>query len=85
MFRAIKVLVGMVFTLVVFAGILAPALNDAISEMASVMPASSAAGISGAFGLTKTVLFLGMPLMFLGGIVLVVGLISVGIRGTSFK
>jgi hypothetical protein len=83
MFRAVKLLVGMVFFLVVYVGVVAPGLQRVSSSISGLTPN---AGVDpGVIGTTETVLFLGMPLLFLGGIILVVALIAVGIRGTSFN
>lgn len=83
MFRATKLLVGMVFFLVVYAGVLVPALQRVSSSISGMTPTG---GVDpGIIGTTETVLFLGLPLLFLGGIILVVALIAVGIRGTSFN
>lgn len=83
MLRAIRLVTVMAFTLVVFATTLGPALQRVITEMQSVMVTNNQT--SSVIGDTTTVLFIGMPLLFIGGIVLVVFLIAVGIRGTSFQ
>jgi hypothetical protein len=83
MFRATRLLVAMVFFLVVYVGVVAPALERVSSQLSGLTPN---AGVDpGVIGTTETVIFLGMPLLFLGGIILLVALIAVGIRGTSFN
>jgi TRAP-type C4-dicarboxylate transport system permease small subunit len=77
MLRAIGFLVSMVFFLTIYGFVLAPALE----KVSSSVQAASAPGIP--FGIFNTVLFVGMPLVLLGGVILVVFVIATGIRGTS--
>jgi len=81
MIRTIRLIVGMVAFLVIYAFIIAPALQQFI---AAVEPFSGGA-ISGVFGPTKTALFLAMPLLLLGGILVLGFVIATGLRGTSLN
>jgi hypothetical protein len=77
MLRAIAFLITMVFFLVIYAFVLAPALEI----VSSSVQAASQPGIP--FASIDTVLFVGLPLILLGGVILVVFVIATGIRGTS--
>jgi len=77
MLRAIGFLTSMTFFVVIYAFILAPALEI----VSNSLQAASAPGIS--FANIDTVLFVGMPLGLLGGMILVVFVIATGLRGTS--
>jgi hypothetical protein len=77
MLRAIAFLISMVFFLVIYAFVLAPALEI----VSSSVQAASQPGIP--FASIDTALFVGLPLILLGGVILVVFVIATGIRGTS--
>lgn len=83
MFRASRLLIAMTFVLVIYAGILAPAFQKVIKSLEPLIPSSGVD--TGIVGTTETVMFLGIPLIFGGGIVLVFFLIAVRLRGTSFQ
>jgi hypothetical protein len=82
MFRVLRYLIVLATTLAIFATTLAPALQTVVTELTSVM--STNEFTSGVVGNTTTVLFVGMPLLFAGGAVVLAFLIAVGIRGSSF-
>jgi hypothetical protein len=77
MLRAIAFLISMLFFLVIYAFVLAPALEI----VSNSLQAASAPGIP--FASFNTALFVGLPLILMGGIILVVFVIATGIRGTS--
>lgn len=83
MFRVIKYVLTTSFILVVFATTLGPALQRVITELQTVMVSNGQT--DSVIGSTETVLFLGMPLLFIGGAVVLAFFVAVGIRGTSFR
>jgi len=78
MISTIRLIVAMLAFLVVYAFIIAPALADFIN---AIRPFTGGA-IGGTIGTAETVLFLGMPLVLLGGILLLGFVIASGLRGT---
>jgi len=83
MFRAIRYATVTAFLLVIFAFMLGPALQRVITELQSVMSGSSLT--SSVIGNTTTFLFIGMPLLLLGGVLVATFFVAVGLRGTSFR
>jgi len=83
MLRMVRFATLTTFLLVLFAFILAPALQTVISELTSVMASSSLT--SSVIGNTTTFLFIGMPLLLLGGALVATFFVAVGLRGTSFR
>jgi len=79
MLRAMAFLVSMVFFLTIYITIVAPA----IEQVSIAVQATSAPGIS--FSMIDTALFVGMPLVLLGGIILVLFVVATGLRGTSLR
>jgi hypothetical protein len=77
MLRAMGYMVTIVFFLSVYVTVLAPA----IEQVSSAIQAESAPGIS--FGLIDTALFVGLPLILLGGTLVLMFVIATGLRGTS--
>lgn len=83
MFRVIKYVLTMAFILVVFATTLAPALQRVITTLQSVMVSNDST--STVISNTETFLFIGMPLLFIGGALVLAFFVAVGLRGTSFR
>lgn len=81
MLRTLRFVVAMVFFLVVFVGVIAPALSQFSSAMEGAMISDGA--LTGVIATTETVLFLGMPLVMLGGVILIGFVVASGLRGTS--
>jgi len=81
MIRMMRLLVGMVAFLVIYGFVIAPSLETAFTAMSPFF--QGAIGISVVEN-TQTVLYLGLPLIMLGGIIVVSFVIAVGLRGTSF-
>jgi len=81
MLRTLRFVVAMVFFLVVFVGVIAPALSQFSAAMEGAMISDGA--LTGVIGTTETVLFLGMPLVLLGGVILIGFVVASGLRGTS--
>jgi len=77
MLRAMGYMVTIVFFLSVYVTVLAPA----IEQVSSAIQAESAPGIS--FELIDTALFVGLPLILLGGTLVLMFVIATGLRGTS--
>jgi hypothetical protein len=71
------------FLLVLFGFVLAPALQTVITELTSVM--ASSALTTSVIGRTTTFLFIGLPLLLLGGALVAAFFVAVGLRGTSFR
>lgn len=81
-------LVAMTFFLALMITTVMPAIELIAQTVLPIMSSSGdgAAGslaISGVIDTTLTAVFVGMPLMLLGGIVLVVFIVGTGLRGTS--
>jgi len=83
MLRMVRFATVTTFILVLFAFVLGPALQRVISELTGVMSSSSLT--SSVIGNTTTFLFIGMPLLLLGGALVAAFFVAVGIRGTSFR
>jgi hypothetical protein len=81
MINTIRLIVSMLAFLVIYAFVIAPALQQFIT---AVEPFSDGA-IGGVFGPTQTALFLAMPLLLLGGIIVLGFVIATGLRGTSLE
>jgi hypothetical protein len=79
MLRLIQFMVAMVFFLVLYITTLAPAIERVSSAIRSVNGPAAV----GDFALIETALFVGLPLVFLGGIILIVFVAASGLRGTS--
>jgi hypothetical protein len=79
MFKTIRLTVAMMVFLVIYAFVIAPALQDFIG---SIKPFTGGA-IGGVIGSTQTALFLGMPLLLLGGTLVLLFLVASGLRGSS--
>ena len=80
MMRAIQFTIASTFFIIVYLTLLAPGL-DLVSN--TIQGVDNTGGIS-IYGTLETVLFLGMPLIFIGGIIVVVFAIAAGgRRGTS--
>jgi hypothetical protein len=79
MLRAMAFLISTVFFLVIYTQIVAPAIEQVSNSVQSV----SAPGIS--FQLIDTALFVGLPLVLLGGTIVVMFVIATGLRGTSLR
>jgi len=77
MLRAMGYMVTIVFFLSVYVTVLAPALE----QVSSAIQAESAPGIP--FALFDTALFVGLPLVLLGGTLVLMFVIATGLRGTS--
>jgi hypothetical protein len=81
MIQTIKFVVSTIFFLVLFGFVLAPALNQTSDAIEGSM--SSTGPLVGLIDTVETALFLGMPLLLLGGIILVGLVVASGLRGTS--
>jgi len=79
MLRAMVFLITITFFLVIYTTIVAPALEMVSTSVQSV----SAPGIS--FDLIDTALFVGLPLILLGGTIVVLFVVATGLRGTSLR
>jgi len=81
MFSTIRFVIATVFFLVIFAYVLAPALSQVTDALQGLMISDGAA--TGVIGSMETVLFLGMPLVMLGGVLVIGFVVGTGLRGTS--
>jgi hypothetical protein len=81
----IKFLTVMVFFLVLMVTVLLPVIEQIASTVVPLQPSGENANlaITGVIDSTLTAVFVGMPLVFLGGIILVSFVIAGGLRGTS--
>jgi hypothetical protein len=77
MLRAMGYMITIVFFLSVYVTVLAPA----IEQVSGAIQAESAPGIS--FALIDTALFVGLPLILLGGTLVLMFVVATGLRGTS--
>lgn len=75
----IRFLVAMVFFLVLYITTLAPAIERVSSSIQDVAGPAAV----GSYSQVETTLFVGLPLVFLGGIILIVFVVAAGLRGTS--
>lgn len=78
----IKFLTVMVFFLVLMVTVLLPVIEQIASTVVPLQP-SGALAITGVIQTTLTAVFVGMPLVLLGGVILVSFVIAGGLRGTS--
>jgi len=78
MIRPMGYLVTVVFFLVVYVTLVAPALEQVTDAVTAV----DSTGLI-AYDGVLTALFYGMPLLLLGGVLLVLFVVATGIRGTS--
>ena len=78
MLRAMGYLVTVVFFLVTYVTVVAPALEQVTDSITAV----DNTGLI-AYDGVLTALFYGMPMLLLGGVILVVFVVATGIRGTS--
>jgi hypothetical protein len=72
-------MVTIVFYLVIYVTILAPA----IEQVSKSIQAVSSPGVP--FDLIDTALFVGFPLILLGGTLIVMFVVATGLRGTSLR
>ena len=79
MLRAMAFLVSTVFFLAIYVTVVAPA----IEQVSNSVQAVSAPGIS--FSMIDTALFVGLPLILLGGTIVVLFVVATGLRGTSLR
>jgi hypothetical protein len=79
MIRTIRLIVSMLAFLVIFAFVIAPALAQFVDAINPFLGGSIGSGVVND---TETALFLGMPLLLLGGILLLGFVIAAGLRGT---
>lgn len=82
MLRVIKFVVATVFFLVLYVTTLAPAIEDVSNSLQTV---NDGAGPLTMWGAVESALFVAMPLLLLGGVILVGFVIAFGLRGTSFQ
>jgi hypothetical protein len=82
MFRTIKLVVAMSVFLVLYVTTIAPAIEDVSSSIQTI---NGNTGPLSMWGSVETALFVGLPLVMLGGIILVGFIVAVGLRGTSFQ
>ena len=80
MIRAMGYLVTVVFFLVTYVTLVAPALEQVTDAVTAV----DNTGLI-AYDGVLTALFYGMPLLLLAGVVLVIFVVATGIRGTSVR
>jgi hypothetical protein len=81
MLRTIRFVVAMTFFLIIYVTTLAPAIEDT----STAVQAADSGGPLGMYGSVETALFVGLPMVMLGGILVIGFVIAVGIRGTSFR
>jgi len=81
MLSTIRFVVATTLFLVLFGFVLAPALNTVSDNIEGSMETSGP--LVGLIADVETALFLGMPLLLLGGILLVGFVVASGLRGTS--
>ena len=81
MLSTIRFVVVTTLFLVLFGVVLAPALNTVSDNVEGSMESSGQ--LVGLIAEVETALFLGMPLLLLGGILLVGFVVASGLRGTS--
>jgi hypothetical protein len=81
----IKFLTVMVFFLVLMVTVLLPVIEQIAATVIPLQPSGESVNlaITGVIDTTLTAVFVGMPLVFLGGIILVSFVIAGGLRGTS--
>jgi uncharacterized membrane protein len=82
MLRTVKFVVAMSVFLVLYITTVAPAIESVSSSIQSV---NGNTGPLSMWGSVETALFVGLPLVMLGGIILVGFIVAVGLRGTSFQ
>jgi|AKVG01.1.fsa_nt_gi hypothetical protein len=75
----IKLLVALVFGIVLYSFTLAPALETTINAIRTATGTPEV----GSFARVETALFVGLPLVFVVGIILVVFVAAAGLRGSS--
>ena len=75
----------MVFFVVVRVTVLLPVIEQIANTVVPLQPSGDGVtlAITGVIDTTLTAVFVGMPLVFLGGIILVSFVIAGGLRGTS--
>lgn len=78
----IKFLTVMLFFLVLMVTVLLPVIEQIARTVVPLQP-SGALAITGVIETTLTAVFVGMPLVLLGGVILVSFVIAGGLRGTS--
>jgi len=69
--------------LIVYITIVAPPLAAVTNRLSAAN--GSGGAVTGVIGDLETVIFVGMPLILLAGIILIGFIFAVGIRGTSFR
>jgi hypothetical protein len=69
--------------LIVYITIVAPPLAAVTDRLSGAN--GSGGAVTGVIGDLETVIFVGMPLILLAGIILIGFIFAVGIRGTSFR
>jgi len=79
MLSNIRFLVAMIFFLVLYVTTLAPAIERVSSAIQDVGGPAAV----GSYSQVETTLFVGLPLVFLAGIILIVFVVAAGLRGTS--
>jgi hypothetical protein len=88
MFRTlanVKFLTVMVFFLVLMVTVLLPVIEQIAATVVPLQPSGENANlaITGVIDTTLTAVFVGMPLVLLGGVILISFVIAGGLRGTS--
>jgi len=69
--------------LIVYITIVAPPLAAVTDRISAANPSNGV--VTGVIGDLETVIFVGLPLILLAGIILIGFIFAVGIRGTSFR
>jgi len=82
MLGTVRFLMAMIIFLIIYITLLAPALDTAVTALAGQHPENAAFG---GYAAVETALFVGMPLVMVGGIILVGFIVAFGLRGTSFR
>jgi len=83
MLRMIRFVLVTTLLLLIYAFVLAPPLQTTISELQKAFDSSGLTGT--VIGRTTAFMFIGLPLLLLGGALLVAFFVAVGLRGTSFR
>jgi len=83
MLRLIRYMFVTIIFLIVYITIVAPPLAAVTDRISAANPSNGV--VTGVIGDLETVIFVGLPLVLLAGIILIGFIFAVGIRGTSLR
>lgn len=83
--RTVLLFAAIVFAMVAYSGTLAPAIGQLTTELTGQLSSGGPFGSGSLLATIQDVLVLWLPLMFVGGFLLLLFISAMGPRGSSFR